>query len=129
MENHQIETQLAENTKIDDLMHRLDTTPQGLSEKEAARRLAQAEVELRCVHWDTKHHQDRMPTLQRFLDQCAALKINAVLYELEDKFEYPSHPIIGAPGAFTTAELQALTDGPARSALEAVIATAVERAR
>ena len=68
------------------------------------------EVELRCVHWDTKHHQDRIATLQRFLDQCAAFKINAVLFELEDKFEYPSHPAIGAPGAFTTAELQALTD-------------------
>jgi hexosaminidase len=68
------------------------------------------EYELRCVHWDTKHHQDRLPTLKRFLDQCAALKINAVLFELEDKFEYPSHPVIGAPGAFTAAELQALTD-------------------
>jgi hypothetical protein len=68
------------------------------------------EYELRCVHWDTKHHQDRLPTLKRFLDQCAAFKINAVLFELEDKFEYPSHPIIGAPGAFTTAELQELTD-------------------
>jgi len=68
------------------------------------------EYELRCVHWDTKHHQDRLPTLKRFLDQCAAFKINAVLFELEDKFEYPSHPVIGAPGAFTTAELQELTD-------------------
>ena len=27
-------------------------------------------------------------------------------FELEDKFEYPSHPVIGAPGAFTTRELQ-----------------------
>lgn len=68
------------------------------------------EYEIRCVHWDTKHHQDRMHTLKRFLDQGAALKINAVLFELEDKFAYPSHPVIGAPGAFTTAELQELTD-------------------
>jgi hypothetical protein len=68
------------------------------------------EYEIRCIHWDTKHHQDRMCTLKRFLDQAAALKINAVLFELEDKFEYPSHPAIGAPGAFTTAELQELTD-------------------
>ncbi len=64
---------------------------------------------LRIVHWDTKHHQDRPETLRRFIDQLAAFKINAVAFELEDKFEYPSHPIIGAPGAFTTAELADLT--------------------
>ncbi|MFW6158468.1 MAG: family 20 glycosylhydrolase [Planctomycetota bacterium] len=68
------------------------------------------EYELRCIHWDTKHHQDRPETLKRFIDQAARFKINAVLFELEDKFEYPSHPIIGAPGAFTTEELQELVD-------------------
>jgi hypothetical protein len=31
-------------------------------------------------------------------------------FELEDKFEYPSNPVIGAPGAFTTAQLQELVD-------------------
>jgi hypothetical protein len=68
------------------------------------------EYELRCIHWDTKHHQDRLETLKRFIDQAAAFKINAVLFELEDKFEYPSHPVIGAPGAFTTEQLQNLVD-------------------
>jgi len=66
--------------------------------------------ELRFVHWDTKHHQDTMETLKRFLDWMGRLKLNAVSFELEDKFEYPSHPIIGAPGAFTTAQLQELVD-------------------
>jgi len=64
--------------------------------------------ELRVVHWDTKHHQDRPETLKRFLDWSARFKINAVAFELEDKFEYPSHPEIGAPGAFTTEELRDL---------------------
>ncbi len=64
----------------------------------------------RCIHWDTKHHQDRLATLRRYLDQAARYKINAVLFELEDKFAYPSHPVIGAPGAFTTRELQDLAD-------------------
>ena len=68
------------------------------------------DYELRCIHWDTKHHQDRPETLRRFLDEAARYHINAVLFEIEDKFEYPSHPIIGAPGAFTTAELQTLVD-------------------
>ncbi|MFO7899948.1 MAG: glycoside hydrolase family 20 zincin-like fold domain-containing protein [Planctomycetota bacterium] len=66
--------------------------------------------ELRLVHWDTKHHRDRIDTLKRYLDWCARFKINGILFELEDKFEYPSHPVIGAPDAFTTAELQEITD-------------------
>lgn len=66
------------------------------------------EYELRFVHWDTKHHQDRMETLKRFLDWMARFKLNAVSFELEDKFEYPSHPIIGAPGAFTAEQLREL---------------------
>jgi hypothetical protein len=64
---------------------------------------------LRIVHWDTKHHQDRLETLRRYLDQLGRLKINAVSFELEDKFAWPSHPVIGAPTAFTTEELAGLT--------------------
>jgi hypothetical protein len=68
------------------------------------------EYALRFVHWDTKHHQDRLETLRRFLDWMARFKLNAVSFELEDKFEYPSHPVIGAPGALTAAQLQGLAD-------------------
>jgi hypothetical protein len=67
------------------------------------------DLELRILHWDTKHHQDRIETLKRFLDQSAYFKANAVAFEIEDKYEYPSHPVIGAPGAFTKAEMQDLT--------------------
>jgi len=67
-------------------------------------------LELRFLHWDTKHHQDRIDTLKRYLDWCARFKVNMIGFELEDKFEYPSHPIIGAPGAFTTAELQEIVN-------------------
>ena len=67
-------------------------------------------LQLRFQHWDTKHHQDRMETLKRYLDWAARFKINMIGFELEDKFEYPSNPIIGAPGAFTTAELQEIVN-------------------
>lgn len=66
--------------------------------------------QLRSLHWDTKHHQDRMETLKRYLDWSAHFKVNMIGFELEDKFEYPSHPIIGAPGAFTTEQLQEVVD-------------------
>lgn len=65
---------------------------------------------LRFLHWDTKHHQDRLETLRRYVDWAARFKVNMIGFELEDKFAYPSHPVIGAPGAFTPEELQALVD-------------------
>jgi len=67
------------------------------------------DLELRIIHWDTKHHQDRIETLKRYFDQAAYFKVNAVVFEIEDKYEFPSHPVIGAPGAFTKAEMQDLT--------------------
>jgi hexosaminidase len=67
------------------------------------------DLRLRFMHWDTKHHQNRIETLKRYLDQAAFYKINAVAFEIEDKYEYPRHPSIGAPGAYTRAEMQELT--------------------
>jgi hexosaminidase len=67
-------------------------------------------LQLRFLHWDTKHHQDRMETLKRYLDWTVRFKANMIGFELEDKFEYPSNPEIGAPGAFTAAQLQELVN-------------------
>lgn len=68
------------------------------------------QYELRICHWDTKHHQDRIETLKRYLDWSAKFKINMICFELEDKFAYPSHPQIGQPGAFTPAQMQDLVN-------------------
>jgi hypothetical protein len=67
-------------------------------------------LKLRFLHWDTKHHQDRMPTLKRYIDWAVRFKANMIGFELEDKFAYPSLPDIGAPGAFTSAELQEIVN-------------------
>lgn len=67
------------------------------------------DLNLRFIHWDTKHHQDRLETLKHYLDWAAFFKVNAVVFEIYDKYEFPRHPIIGAPGAFTKAEMQELT--------------------
>ena len=64
---------------------------------------------LRFIHWDTKHHQDRPETLRRFIDWASFFKVNAIGFEIEDKYEFPRHPEVGAPGAFTKAEMQDLT--------------------
>lgn len=64
---------------------------------------------LRIAHWCTNAHQDRMATLKRYLDWTARCKLNAVSFDLEDRFAFPSHPVIGVPEAFTPAELRELT--------------------
>jgi hexosaminidase len=66
-------------------------------------------LQLRFVHWDTKHHQKRMETMKRLIDWHAFFKVNMISLEIEDKYEFPRHPVIGAPGAYTKAELQDLT--------------------
>jgi len=63
----------------------------------------------RAVHYDTKHHQDKKSYVKSFIKDLARYKINMLVWEWEDKFAYPSHPEIGAPGAFTLEEMQELT--------------------
>ena len=67
------------------------------------------DLELRFIHWDTKHHRDKVGTLKRYIDWLAYFKVNAIAFEIEDKYEYPSHPVIGSPDAFTKEEMQELT--------------------
>ena len=64
----------------------------------------------RAVHYDNKHHQDKISYVKSFIKELARYKINILIWEWEDKFAYPSHPEIGAPGAFTPKEIQGLTD-------------------
>lgn len=63
----------------------------------------------RAIHYDTKHHQDKMSYVKSFIKELADYKVNMLIWEWEDKFAYPSHPEIGAPGAFTPAEIRDVT--------------------
>ncbi len=67
------------------------------------------DIKMRAVHYDTKHHQDKRSYVESFIRDLARYKINMLIWEWEDKFEYPSHPVIGAPGAFTMEEMQEMT--------------------
>jgi N-acetyl-beta-hexosaminidase len=68
------------------------------------------DIAKRAIHYDTKHHQDKIEYVKTFIKELARYKINILVWEWEDKFAYPSHPEIGAPGAFTPQEIQGLTD-------------------
>lgn len=63
----------------------------------------------RAIHYDTKHHQDKIEYVRGFIKELARYKVNILVWEWEDKFAYPSHPEIGAPGAFTPEEIKGLT--------------------
>jgi hypothetical protein len=67
------------------------------------------DIKKRAVHYDTKHHQDKKSYVKGFIRDLARYKINILIWEWEDKFAYPSHPEIGAPGAFTMKEMQEFT--------------------
>lgn len=67
------------------------------------------DTRIRAVHYDTKHHQDTKVFVEAFIRDLSHYKINMLVWEWEDKFAYPSHPEIGAPGAFTMQEMQELT--------------------
>jgi len=68
------------------------------------------DIAKRAIHYDTKHHQDKIEYVKTFIKELARYKINILVWEWEDKFAYPSHPEIGAPGAFTPQEIQGLTE-------------------
>ena len=68
-----------------------------------------ADIPERAIHYDTKHSQDKRSYVEKFIRELSHYKINMLIWEWEDKFEYPSHPHIGAPGAFTMEEMQELT--------------------
>lgn len=65
-------------------------------------------INYRAVHFDTKHHLDRMDYYYREIDKLASYKVNAVIWELEDKLRYMSHPEIGASNAIGKQEMEAL---------------------
>ncbi|MBK8884895.1 MAG: family 20 glycosylhydrolase [Bacteroidales bacterium] len=67
------------------------------------------DIPIRAVHYDTKHFQEKKEYVFDFIRTLARYKINMLIWEWEDKFAYKSHPEIGAPGAFTMAEMQEFT--------------------
>lgn len=66
------------------------------------------DITYRAIHIDTKHHLDRMEYYYRLVDRLAGWKVNAVIWEIEDKLRYDSHPECSAPNAISSQEMQAL---------------------
>lgn len=65
-------------------------------------------VAYRAIHLDTKHHLDRMEYYYRMVDKLAYYKVNAIIWELEDKLRFTRRPEVAAPNAISKQEMQAL---------------------
>jgi len=67
------------------------------------------DIAYRAVHFDSKHHLDTLDAYYGAIDRLASLKINAIIWEFEDKLRYRRRPIVGAANAISIEEMQALT--------------------
>ena len=65
-------------------------------------------VNYRAIHLDTKHHLDRMSYYYEMVDKLARYKVNAIIWELEDKLRFTRRPEVAAPNAISKQEMQAL---------------------
>lgn len=63
----------------------------------------------RAVHFDVKHHLDHMHYYYTSIDRLARYKINAVIFEFEDKLQYVRQPLVGASQGISIDEMAALT--------------------
>lgn len=72
----------------------------------------------RSVHIDVKHHLDTMKYYYDTIDRLARYKINAVIFEFEDKLRYRRQPLVGAPQAISIDEMAALTEYARRRYIE-----------
>jgi len=63
----------------------------------------------RAVHFDVRHHLDHMRYYYESIDRLARYKINAVIFEFEDKLRYTRQPVIAPPQAISIDEMAALT--------------------
>jgi len=67
------------------------------------------ELSYRSVHFDVKHHLDHLNYYYQSIDRLARYKINAVIFEFEDKLRYQRQPLVGAPQSISIDEMAALT--------------------
>lgn len=66
------------------------------------------DIAFRAVHLDTKHHLDNIEYYYSLIDKLASYKVNGIIWEIEDKLRFNSHPEIAAPNAISSQEMQSL---------------------
>lgn len=68
-----------------------------------------AVISIRGVHVDLKGYLPKFPVLMDDFRRLSGYKINTVLLELEDKYQYRCAPDVGVPGAYSFEQLRELS--------------------
>ena len=64
----------------------------------------------RAVHLDVKHHLEKKEYYYELMDRLAALKINGIIIEIEDKLGFELQPAVSSSDAFSIADWKAISD-------------------
>lgn len=68
-----------------------------------------AAIKYRMIHWDLKGYQPKLSVLLEEMEILARHKINAILLEIEDKYQFRSAPGFAYPGAYTFEEMRQIS--------------------
>lgn len=79
------------------------------SDLPACRIVDYPDLDYRAIHIDVKHHLDTLKYYYESIDRLARYKINAIIFEFEDKLRYRRRPEVGAPQAMSIDEVAAMT--------------------
>lgn len=63
----------------------------------------------RAVHFDVKHHLDNINYYYTSIDKLARYKVNAIIWEIEDKLNFSRRREVSAPNAISKQEMQAIS--------------------
>lgn len=66
------------------------------------------DLAFRAVHFDLKHHMERYESLVELVTRLASFKINALVFEFEDKFLYERRPEVSAPVGLSADDVRSL---------------------
>lgn len=67
------------------------------------------ELAYRGVHIDIKHHVDAGNYYYQVIDRLAQVKVNAIIFEFEDKLRYQKAPVVAARHAISIEEFAAIS--------------------
>lgn len=67
------------------------------------------EISYRAIHLDLKHHLDASNYYYQMIDKLAAVKINAIIIEFEDKLRYRKQQVVGAKHAISVEEFASIS--------------------
>ncbi|MEQ6120831.1 family 20 glycosylhydrolase [Reichenbachiella sp. MALMAid0571] len=68
------------------------------------------DIKYRPIHIDVKHHLDNINYYYDLVDRLSSYKVNAIIFEFEDKLRYKEYGVVGAENAISIQEMVSLSN-------------------